>query len=128
MNRTLILNSLRMFSRFSEVVGEGFRIRTQMWPTDQTILFHGRKNSFNQHAEPDFSVWGSLGPPEQHGYIFPFLLCFSHPFFSQRFVTPPQTAILLFCISFSWGWSWFLSLVQCHEPPSIVHQALCLSF
>ena len=23
-----------------------------------------------------------------------------------------QTAILLFCISFSWGWSWFLSPVQ----------------
>ena len=25
------------------------------------------------------------------------------------------------------GWSWCLSLVQCHEPPPIVHQALCLS-
>ena len=34
---------------------------------------------------------------------------------------------LLFCISFSWGWYWSLSAVQCHEPPSIVHQALCLS-
>ena len=31
-----------------------------------------------------------------------------------------QTAILLFCISFPWGWSWSLSPVQCHEPPSIV--------
>ena len=39
----------------------------------------------------------------------------------------PQTAILLFYISFSWGWSWSLSPVQCHEPPSIVYQALCLS-
>ena len=48
-------------------------------------------------------------------------------FFSQLFVRPPQTAILLFCISFSWRWSWFLSPVQCHEPPSIVLQALCLS-
>ena len=28
---------------------------------------------------------------------------------------------------FSWGWSWSLSPVQCHEPPSIVHQALYLS-
>jgi len=46
---------------------------------------------------------------------------------SQLFVRPPQTAILLFCISFSWGWSWFLSPVQCHEPLSIVHQVLCLS-
>ena len=61
-----------------------------------------------------------------YGYIFLFLLCFSLPFFSQLFVMPPQTAILLFCISFSWGWSWFLSPVQCHEPLSIVHQALCL--
>src|SRR5574337_1212214 len=32
--------------------------------------------------------------------IFPFLLCFSFLFFSQLFVSPPQTAILLFCISF----------------------------
>ena len=44
---------------------------------------------------------------------------------SQLFVRPPQTAILLFCISFSWGESWFLSPVQCHKPPFIVHQALC---
>ena len=41
------------------------------------------------------------------------------------FVRPPQTVILLFCISFSCRWSWFLSPVQCHEPPPIVHQALC---
>ena len=34
------------------------------------------------------------------------------------FVRCPHTAILLFCISFSWGWSWFLSPVQYHEPPS----------
>ena len=40
-----------------------------------------------------------------NGYIFPFLLCFLHFFFSQLFVRPPQTTILLFCISFSWGWS-----------------------
>ena len=32
------------------------------------------------------------------------LLCFSLLFFSQLFVRPPQTAILLFCISFPWGW------------------------
>ena len=40
------------------------------------------------------------------------------------FVRPPQTAILLFCISFPWGWSWSLSPLQCHKPLSIVHQAL----
>ena len=52
-------------------------------------------------------------------------LCFSLFFFSQLFVRPPQRAVLLFCISFPWGWSWSLPSVQCHEPPSIVHQALC---
>ena len=35
--------------------------------------------------------------------IFPFLFCFSLLFFSQLFVRPPQTAVLLFCISFPWG-------------------------
>ena len=55
-------------------------------------------------------------------YIFPFLLCFSFLFFSQLFVTPPQTAIL----PFSWGWSWSLSPVQCQERLSVVHQTLCL--
>ena len=37
---------------------------------------------------------------------------------------------LLFCISFSWVWSWSLPPVQCQEPPSIVLrliQALYLS-
>ena len=48
-------------------------------------------------------------------------------FFSQLLVRPLQTAILPFCISFPWGWSWSLSPVQCHEPHSIVHQALPLS-
>ena len=68
-----------------------------------------------------------FGTLHSSGYTFPFLLCFSLPFFSQLFVRPPQTAILLFCISFSWGWSWSLSPIQCHKPPSIVHQALYLS-
>ena len=40
---------------------------------------------------------------------------------------PPQTTILPFCVSFAWGWSWSLPLVQCYEPPSIVLQVLCLS-
>ena len=56
-----------------------------------------------------------------------FLFSFAFCFFSQLFVSPPQAAILPFCISFSWGWSWSLPPEQCHEPPSIVHQALCLS-
>ena len=53
-------------------------------------------------------------------------LSFSLPFFSQLFVRPPQTVILLFCISFSWGCSWSLSPLQCHKPPSMVLQALYL--
>jgi len=61
------------------------------------------------------------------GYIFPFLLCLWLLFFSQIFVWLPQTAILLFCIYFSWEWSCSLSSVQCHEPPSVIHQGLCLS-
>ena len=60
------------------------------------------------------------------GISFLFSFAFHFSCF-HSFVRPPQRAILLFCISFSWGWSWSLSPVQYHEPPSIVHQALCLS-
>ena len=56
----------------------------------------------------------------QMGIIFPFLLCLSLLFFTQLFVRPPQTAILPFCLYFSWGWSSSLPPVQCHKPPSIV--------
>ena len=56
-----------------------------------------------------------------------FLFSFAFRFSSQLFVRPPQTAILLFCISFPWGWSWSLPPVQCHKLPSIVLQALFLS-
>ena len=68
-----------------------------------------------------------FGTLHSNRYMFPFLLCFSFLFFTQLFVRPPHTAILPFCISFSWRWSWSLPPVQCHEPPSIVLQALCLS-
>ena len=56
--------------------------------------------------------------------IFAFLLCFSLLLFSQLFLRLPQTTILLFWNSFSWGWSWSVSPIQCHEPLSIVHQVL----
>ena len=59
------------------------------------------------------------------GFIFLFLLCLSL-LFSQLFLRLPQTAILPFCIPFSWGWFWSPPPVQCYEPPSIVLQALCL--
>ena len=35
-------------------------------------------------------------------FLFSFAFCFSS--FHRYFVRPPQTAMLLFCISFSWGW------------------------
>ena len=57
-------------------------------------------------------------------FLFSFTLSL---FFSQIFVRPPQTTILPFHISFSQGWFWSLSPVQCHEPLSIVLQAFCLS-
>ena len=76
--------------------------------------------------------WGRLsylsllifGILHSSGYMFPFLLCLSLLIFSQQFLKPPQTVILAFCISFSWGWSWSLPLVQCYEPLSIVLQVL----
>ena len=71
-----------------------------------------------------FPPFGTLHP---NGNIFPFLLCFLLLFFSQLLVRPPQTTILPFCISFPWGWSWSLSPVQSHEPPSIFDQVFCLS-
>jgi len=58
-------------------------------------------------------------------YIFPFLFCLLLLFFSQLYVRLPQTTILPFCISFSWGWFWSPSLVQYYEPLAIVLQELC---
>ena len=46
---------------------------------------------------------------------FLFFLCLSLPS-SQLFVSPPQTTILHFCITFSWEWSWLLPPVQCYKP------------
>ena len=51
-------------------------------------------------------------------------LLFSFAFHFSSIHRPPQTTILSFCISFPRGWSWSLPPVQCHEPPSIVLQAL----
>ena len=41
------------------------------------------------------------------GISFLFSFAF-HSSFSQLFVRPPQTTVLLLCISFSWEWSWSL--------------------
>ena len=76
-----------------------------------------------------FDHWGRLsylsmlffGTLHSHGYIF---LSSPLPFTSLFSLSPPQTTILPFCISFSWGWFWSLPPVQCYEPLSIVVQAL----
>ena len=65
-----------------------------------------------------------FGTLHLYGYSFPFLLCFLLLFFSQLFAKPPQTTIMHFCITFSWGWSWSLPPVQCYKPASTVLQAL----
>ena len=77
-------------------------------------------SSFPFYCFPLFlcsDLWGRLsylsllffGTLHSHGYIFPLLLYFLLPLFSQLFVRSPQTATFVFCISFSWGWSWVLS-------------------
>ena len=82
-----------------------------------SLIFLKRSLVFPFYCFPLFLCtdhWGRLsylsllffGILHPDAYIFPFLLCFSLLFFSQLFVRPPQTAILLFCISFSWGWSY----------------------
>ena len=65
-----------------------------------------------------------FGTLHSNRYIFPFLLGLSLLFLFQLFVRPPQTAILPFCSSFSWGWFWLPPHVQCHEHPAIVLWAL----
>src|SRR5574337_1311052 len=54
-------------------------------------------------------------------YIFPFLLCFSLLFFSQLFLRPPQTAILLFLHFFSMGM--VLIPVSCTVSPTSFHSS-----
>ena len=49
------------------------------------------------------SLFAILGTLHSDAYIFPFLLCFSFLFFSQLFLGPPRTAILLFLHFFSMG-------------------------
>ena len=57
-------------------------------------------------------------------YIYPSLPCFLLFFFHQVFVKPPQTTTLPLCISFSWGWFWSLTPVQCCKLLSPGLQAL----
>ena len=100
-----------------------------------SLIFWRDLQSFPFYCFPPFLCiysWGRLsylflllfGTLLSNGCIFPLVLGFSFPVFSQLFVRLPQTAILLFCISFSCRCSWFLCLAPCHKPPFIVHQTL----
>ena len=62
-----------------------------------------------------------FGTLHSNAYIFPFLPCFSPRFFSELFVRPPQTAILLFCI-FSMGMA--LIPVSCTMSRTSFHSSL----
>ena len=92
----------------------------QSFPASESFLYW----SWGRLPYLSFLFFGTL---HSDGYIFPLLLCLLLLFFSQWFVRPPQTAILVFGISFSWWWSWSLSPAKRHKPLSIVLQALCLS-
>ena len=48
-------------------------------------------------------------------YMFPFLPWLLFLFFPRLFVKPPQTTLLPSYISFSLGWFWPLSSVQCYN-------------
>ena len=49
-------------------------------------------------------------------------LSFYASLLSLLFVRPPQAVIVLFCISFPWGWSWSLSPLYLPQPPPAVYQ------
>ena len=57
----------------------------------------------------------------QMGISFLFSFAFSFSIFPLLFIRPPQTAILLFCISFSWGWS--LIPVSCTMSQTSIHSS-----
>ena len=79
-----------------------FSFARRQWHPTPALLpgkSHGRRSLVG------CSPWGREELDTTEWLHFPFL------FFSQLFVRPPQTAILLFCISFPWGWSWSLSPV-----------------
>ena len=86
-------------------------------------------SSFSLHwllRKAFFSLFAILWNSAFRWVYFCFLLCLLLLFFSQLFVKPHERIILPLCISFSWEWSCSLSPLQCHEPLSIVLQALHL--
>jgi len=98
------------------------RVPDDLWMEVHDVVQETRNNTFPKKKKCKKVKWLS----EEGFLISP---CYSLELCIQMGISVrrPQTAILLFCISFSWGWSCSLSPVQCHEPLSTVHQALCLS-
>ena len=97
--------SLQIAEKRTEVKGKGEKERYAHLNTKFQRIARREKKAFLSDQCKEIEKNNRMG-------IFPFLLCFSLPFFSQLFVRPPQTAILLLCISFSWGWSCSLCPVQ----------------
>ena len=71
-----------------QVLYQGISFNCSMFPKD--IIFLVVSNSLLSYL---FLLF--FGTLHSDAYIFPFLLCFLLLFFSQLFVRPPQTAILL---------------------------------
>ena len=65
------------------------RVPNDLWTEVHDIVQEAVIKIIPKEKNGKMAVWGGL----------------SHLFFSQLFVRPPQIAILLLCISFSWGWS-----------------------
>ena len=101
----------------------GVRYLTSLWTDCCICKMENNKSYFEVYF---LSLCAILWNSAFKWVCLPFLLFLSLLFFSQLFLRPPQTAILPFCISCSWRWSWSLPSVQCHKPPFIVLQALCL--
>ena len=87
---------------------------------------HSSVSSASLHCSSLLAILWNSGTQHLFGCIFPFLPCFLLLFSAALCVKPPQTTTLPFCISFSLGWFWSLTLVQWYKLPSIVFQAFCL--
>ena len=62
----------------------------------------------------------SLGLCVQMSILFLFSFAFSFSSFLGSLSGLLRQTFCFFCISFSWGWSWSLTPVECHGPLSIV--------
>ena len=69
------------------------------------LQHHSSKASIFQRSASYLSLL-FFGTLHSNGvsFLYSFAFSFSFLFSSQQFVRPPQTIILPFCISFSWGW------------------------